>query len=991
MSFRGSRAAGRQLRRTAAAGAVFAVAAGTLSLSPPSPAVAATSVAGPEAVRAAASGPDRRASGDRAWATAGDGDGFHLLTARAAHGYAWRTVATLSEPGVETDAWIGNVCLTGSARRAIVVYAPRTFTNDATLFDRGAFTAVVDLDTGAVRKLAARTSLAYFNPSCGAGETAVLTQAGDADLGRTRLLELDAATGAIGARIEVKGQLTSPVPTPAGIVAADSGALVRVGRSGERRVLAAARGVPFRVAADAGGGVVYMEQAGPGVAAVKRVDVRAAGTSPATLVTGALTDLEVTSGRGGRVFVTGAPRTVEVNPGVSLLAVPAGAQVSTDGEMAITSVERSAAADPRVPVADPAGAQPVTIAATASATATPLIFADVPTAGGEASGKALTPAVARATPAAAGTAGATAEVTAAADPNDPADTADRYCSVPRNDPHNQAMQPKPRQVEWAADQAVRNALYVQRPANWKNLGMPAYTPQGLFPPRALEGGGYVPAQIMLGIAAQESNTWQAARFAVPGVTANPLIGNYYGLDIYNSTEADDWTIRWDHADCGYGVTQVTDGMRRSGREKPGETALPYDTQRAVALDFAANVAAGLRILQDKWNQTRRAGLSVNNGDPAKLENWFFAVWAYNSGFYPQSEAGANGGAWGVGWANNPANPKYPPTRSPFLDDTYSDAAHPQHWPYPEKVLGWAGHPVEVLEAPDVMVPAYRPAYWNGTAGGPTVVGSAEYNRYRVKPPIHQFCDASNECEPGAQYQPNAPGMESEPAGPCASTDGQGRYDLHCWYHTSTTWKPDCAVTCGNEVLRFDPGYTYQDDGNAYPPRCDRTGLPPGAIIADDVPDGTPSVRPDCPNTAWSNDGSFTLSYPADATGTYPGKIDTHQLGVGFGGHVWMTNARNGTTDPGLRVTGTWRFDTSYTGVGRIWVALPDVGAGDAKTAYQVKTRYGWRTSRLQQKSTGSGNRWVSIGSFAFNGTPEVQLSNIQAPSSKGVGRLKTRE
>ena len=42
----------------------------------------------------------------------------------------------------------------------------------------------------------------------------------------------------------------------------------------------------------------------------------------------------------------------------------------------------------------------------------------------------------------------------AGDPNDPADFAERYCSVPRNDPRNQAMQPKPRQVEWAVDQAV---------------------------------------------------------------------------------------------------------------------------------------------------------------------------------------------------------------------------------------------------------------------------------------------------------------------------------------------------------------------------------------------------------------------------------------------------------------------------------------------------------------------------------------------------------
>jgi hypothetical protein len=100
---------------------------------------------------------------------------------------------------------------------------------------------------------------------------------------------------------------------------------------------------------------------------------------------------------------------------------------------------------------------------------------------------------------------------AQSDPANPADLAERYCAVPRNDLRNQAMQPKPRQVEWAVDNAVRGLLTEPRPANWKNLGMPAYTPQGLFPPVPLSGGGYVPAQIMLAIAAQESNLWQATR------------------------------------------------------------------------------------------------------------------------------------------------------------------------------------------------------------------------------------------------------------------------------------------------------------------------------------------------------------------------------------------------------------------------------------------------------------------------------------------------
>ena len=58
-------------------------------------------------------------SGDRLWTTTGDSDGLRLLVAEAKTGYTWRTVATLSQPGVETDRWIGNACVTGSGQRAV--------------------------------------------------------------------------------------------------------------------------------------------------------------------------------------------------------------------------------------------------------------------------------------------------------------------------------------------------------------------------------------------------------------------------------------------------------------------------------------------------------------------------------------------------------------------------------------------------------------------------------------------------------------------------------------------------------------------------------------------------------------------------------------------------------------------------------------------------------------------------------------------------------
>lgn len=902
-----------------------------------------------------------RASGDRVVAAAGDSAGLHLYRADARAGYAWQPLATLAEPGFDTDRWIGNLCVDGAGTAAVVVYAPRTFTNRDELFARGGFVALVDLRTAAVTKLDVQASLAYFDPSCGAGHRAVLTQAGGEHRLQTRLVTVDTASRRVVSRVTVQGQLTSAVPTAAGIVGADAGTLVRVDATGTRHALVGTSGTAYKLAADRDGGVTYLERSGTNATA-RRIGVTTGRVASAPVVArGAVTDLDVAAGRGGRVFVVGHPAATATprSRAVTLLRGDVGSAPSLDGSLLVSP-----------PVLRPAAAASASaelrVSARATATGRAVSFrVPVATVDGAATAT-MSPALQRVARPARRT--QLSPQVAGTPSTSPADLADRTCSVPRNDPANQAMQPKPRQVEWAIDQAVRGALTVSRPANWKNLGMPAYTPQGLFPSLALTGGGYVPAQIMLGVAAQESNLWEAARYAVPGVTGNPLIGNYFGLPIYNDTSADDWSIDWSAADCGYGVTQVTDGMRLYGKTKPGETALPYQTQRAVALDFAANVAAGLRILQQKWNETRAAGLVVNNGDSSKIENWFFAVWAYNSGFHAKADASSNGGAWGVGWGNNPANPNYPANRTPFMRSG-DDASHPQDWPYPEKVMGWAAYPPTLLESPDTEVVGFRQAFWNGTAT------TAPINRDNVKPPVNQFCDTSDSCQPGKKYTPNAPDVIGEPAGPCAHTSS-GLYDLRCWYNKPTTWKSDCATTCGNELLRFDPGYAYQEDGTAYPPVCTLTGLPSNALVVDDVPDGTASVRPNC-GRPWTNAGSFAFSFPPDSTGHYPGKIDTHQLGAGFGGHFWFTHTRQANDAGGvLGMTGTWTASASRTGPMKVLVALPDVGAQTREASYTVKTANGDRTRRIRQG--GSGNRWVSLGAFQFNGKPQVTLSNVTA-------------
>jgi hypothetical protein len=934
-----------------AACALFLVTAGAAvpaaaAQADPPPAPAATPATPPAQVaekqRQALIGAGWERSADRMWTTSGDAAGLHILVAEASNGYAWRTAATLQEPGVDADQWIGNACVTGSGRRVVVVYAPRTYTNKPILFDRGGYTAIVDLITGAITRLPVRTTLAYYNPGCGTGETAALTQGGDEDLGKTRVMTVNAANGRIGRRIDVPGELTSPIPVPDGIVAADSGAIVRLRDDGTRTVTAGGRGIPFHLRADAGGGVVFLQQAADQVEVrrVARADAKVKAPGAAQLLaTGRTGKIDIRSSATGRVFITGQPDKVNALPApVARLDTAADTTVSTQGESAVTGVTQVApAAD-----ADPLDPRRVRIQGHSLRTGKDFGFEVDP-------GDTLAP---RST-------------------DDPA----RVCAVPRNDPNTQVYQPKPKQVEWAVDMAVKDQLRITRPAQWKHNGISAsYTPQGMFPQIPLEGpaGGQVPAQILLGILGQESNLWQASRNILPGETGNPLVGNYYGTPIYDSNPDNDWDIDWSKADCGYGVSQMTDGMRLKGKERPNETALPVDQQRAIATDYAANVAAALRLLETKWNMMYDRDVLANNLDPARPENWFFAIWAYNSGYHEQGEADS-AGAYGLGWAQNPANPHYDPVRGPFGAIPH-DFAVPQGWPYAEKVLGFATSPPSVLESPDTYVPMFRAAWWN----------TDEYRNKAIPAPSN-FCALTNSCEWGNSYTPNYPGngtpgtdVRGEPAGPCAHKNGN-YYDLKCWWHTSLTWKMDCATSCGHEFIRYDyPQYAAEPDpGISYPPKC-TLDLPGNVLVVDDVLPGVPSVSKE-PCSRAASAGTFSTEFGKDGNNLESSKIDFHQVGGGYGAHFWFAHTRP-QTQTKMQVTGTWTFSADQNGKwGRLLVHLPDHHALTQQAQYVIDLGDNTQTVIIRYVNQARrANNWVDLGVYQFKGAPKVRLSNLTA-------------
>ncbi|GIF49379.1 GDSL-like lipase/acylhydrolase family protein [Asanoa ferruginea] len=921
-----------------------------------------------------------RRSPDRAVTTSSDETGLHVLVANANQAYRWRTVATLAEPGFETDQWIGQLCVTGSGRRAVVVYAPRQFVNHEESMRAGGFAAVVDLADGTVTKLAERVSLAYYNPGCGTSETAVLSrlEATGAGPASTWLGTVDAARATVRA-VRAVGQVTSALPYRSGLAGVKGDALVSIGGNGAVSELARTSGSPHRLMADGTGALAFQVKHGNDI----QLSRYAAG-KVSTVATVPPGTVRLRPGAGGHVYAIGGKareRTAGRLPsGWRAVDAEPDSEPSTTGALVVTGSatgREAAAGTPGVSRGQDAesgeGAERVQISAELASGAK-VDFSVKPTVTG--AGRVLSPAGRQ--PAGERSGARLSAPDYSTVPYDP----DRTCAVPRNDPEIQVYQPTPAQVEWAADLAVRGQLTFQRAGNWANNGLPAYSPQGLFPSLPLVGGGSVPAQVLLGILAQESNLWQASFHVVDGSAGNPLTSSgYYGIEA--SGQADPRDIDWSHADCGYGVGQVTTGMRAADT---GTTAagITWDAtkQKAVALDYATNVSAALRILQDKWNQTRSAGLVANNGDPGYIENWWFAIWAYNTGFYPQS----GGAPWGVGWANNVANQDYPADRQMFLtapldvpahdgqpavddDIGYDNAKHPNHWSYPERVVGFAYTSVRRFDyGSQSWEPTYTPALNRGT--------------FFSQPGRFTFCAPSvNECDPAAQHVPgDFPGTA---AGACL------RDDLMCKWHGPVTWV-DCSISCGVErrVYTSVEPRPFADNMYATPVNADGTcslhGLPSGSKIVDDI-NTEFALGPEGCTPTFNRTGSFDWTF-GSMTGVqgqpiYPSKVDLHQIGGGFGGHFWFAHTMSG--DGGnapLKITGTWTVGpvNAWT---RVFVHVPDHGAHTRQADYKVYLP-GQATSNHHRAipTRWEANKWLDIGVFDFrgNGNARIQLSNVTA-------------
>ena len=162
-------------------------------------------------------------------------------------------------------------------------------------------------------------------------------------------------------------------------------------------------------------------------------------------------------------------------------------------------------------------------------------------------------------------------------------------------------------------------------------------------------------------------------------------------------------------DCGYGIGQITSGMGHASAPPAVEYGVPSARQAIIGTHPLFNIGEGVRILADKWNSAPKFRPIAGTGDPAALEDWYYAVWSYN----------------GFAFSNHPLNPSRDPLRgavwhcgdrtapgfSSFVRSDYT---------YPELVYGCLRYPPP---KPAAVATAQANAEVAAAAvGGPFTVG-----------------------------------------------------------------------------------------------------------------------------------------------------------------------------------------------------------------------------------------------------------------------------
>jgi hypothetical protein len=351
-------------------------------------------------------------------------------------------------------------------------------------------------------------------------------------------------------------------------------------------------------------------------------------------------------------------------------------------------------------------------------------------------------------------------------------------------------------------------------------------------------------------------------------------------------------------DCGYGLGQITSGMANYGGN-------PSARQALVGTHFLFNVAEAARMLAEKWNA---ASFPIaGEGDPSLLEDWYYAVWAYN-GFahinHPQYRA-AHEGAW-MDWVEHATHPYLDPLRGEVWH--CNDRSAPSwidsgngvtpwfgymDYTYPERVYGCMRHP-PAYPARLYDDPRYAPTPWPEPAAEPTAAGSETATGDEEQAPEGEGVDASGEATP-------TPDAAAAPAGdpwPARGRDGVARLwppvqvnmpDLSI-PAVAVALSPQAFIECWDALWASGRGCRVMHFATSFPD----LGIEPNR-------DPTPAVDPTLrdrlvgrPNMLIT--GPSTVSIGLDEDGQ-PGSVEVQVQNVG----TWIAPFRIRTSAPWIVV------------------------------------------------------------------------------------------
>ncbi|MBI2765081.1 MAG: hypothetical protein HYX53_04125 [Chloroflexi bacterium] len=155
-------------------------------------------------------------------------------------------------------------------------------------------------------------------------------------------------------------------------------------------------------------------------------------------------------------------------------------------------------------------------------------------------------------------------------------------------------------------------------------------------------------------------------------------------------------------DCGYGMAQITSTMGNA-------TGVPSARQAIIGTDYLFNIAEGVRILADKWNSAPNYRPIAGTGDPAALEDWYFAIWSYNGFAFSNHPLNPNkdplrGDVWSCGDPKAPGAGVFKRSDYTYQELVYGCMRNP---PTKNGKLVW---PVQTFEAPKMAFEAVAKAF-----------------------------------------------------------------------------------------------------------------------------------------------------------------------------------------------------------------------------------------------------------------------------------------